>query len=97
MAAATGPCGSSRFIGKPLAVGRSPGREPSAGKAPAANAATSERFLHCKAQRCPTGRPQHAISCEVNDMHAGATPFSPAGAIANLHENNRANGARAGE
>ncbi|MGY4291289.1 hypothetical protein ACVWXO_010555 [Bradyrhizobium sp. LM2.7] len=25
-AAATGPCGSSRFIGKPLAVGKPPGR-----------------------------------------------------------------------
>ncbi|QOZ11184.1 hypothetical protein XH96_29355 [Bradyrhizobium sp. CCBAU 51765] len=76
---------------------RAPGTEPSAGKAPAANAATSERFLLRTAQSCATGRPQHAIPCDVNDMHAGATPFSPVGAIANLHENNGANGARAGE
>ncbi|RQH13534.1 hypothetical protein EHH60_11490 [Bradyrhizobium sp. RP6] len=75
----------------------SPGTEPSAGKAPAANAEASERFLDCKGQSCATGRPQHAIACDVNDMYAGAARFSPDGAIANLHENNGTNGARTGE
>ncbi|GGI21294.1 hypothetical protein GCM10010987_13600 [Bradyrhizobium guangdongense] len=37
LAAATGPCGSSRFIGKPLAVG-SPGKQPNVGKGSATNA-----------------------------------------------------------
>jgi hypothetical protein len=31
---------------------------------------------------------QHAIPCDVNDMNAAGVPFSPVGAIANLHENN---------
>ncbi|TFV42749.1 hypothetical protein E4K66_01830 [Bradyrhizobium frederickii] len=53
--------------------------------------------LHCKAQSCATGRPQHASPCDVNDMYAGATLFSPVGTIANLHENNGTNDARAGE
>ncbi|SCB52762.1 hypothetical protein GA0061098_101813 [Bradyrhizobium shewense] len=40
------------------------------------------------------GPAQHANPCDVNDMNAKAAPFSPVGAIANLHENNEKSGIR---